>query len=269
MCIFVTLYVERDFAFKICITGACGPVGRYFTMLTKQHKKIKSIAIHDTLPIRPLVEDLNFISSTPTVYGYDDIGEALSGSDVVIIPSSCPRSPSLSKNSFFQQTCSITGDIAAHCAKHCPNAMFLLLGGPYDFTIPAFAEVMKFHNAYNPKKLIGIMTPDMLKANYYINNFLNRTSISSGSDVYTHTHVPLAGGTIGSSLLPLVSQVPEMKEYIKTLHLNNANTKTMSSTEIDDDDGSKIVAKGRPSKEINDLFKNIQVRRHYYYYDKN
>jgi hypothetical protein len=53
--------------------------------------------------------------------GDDQLGEALQGADVVIIPAGVPRKPGMTRDDLLKLN---AGIVKAHCtaiAKHCPN----------------------------------------------------------------------------------------------------------------------------------------------------
>ena len=81
--------------------------------------------------------------------------------------------------------------------------MFLIISNPVNSTVPIFAEVLKKHGVYNPKKLFGVTTLDVVRANTFV-------AENQGFDVYT-TNIPVIGGHAGATILPLLSQVKGAK----------------------------------------------------------
>jgi malate dehydrogenase len=132
-----------------------------------------------------------------------EIGSALSGSHVVVIPAGVPRKPGMTRDDLFNTNASIVKGLAEACAKHCPNAMFLIISNPVNSTVPIFAEVLKKAGKYNPKKLFGVTTLDVVRANAFV-------AENQGMDV-TKMNVPVIGGHAGTTILPLLSQVPGTK----------------------------------------------------------
>ena len=78
--------------------------------------------------------------------------------------------------------------------------MLLIISNPVNSTVPIFAEVLKKHGAYNPAKLMGVTTLDVVRANTFVAEKL-------GQDVLA-TKVTVIGGHAGTTILPLLSQVP-------------------------------------------------------------
>ena len=100
----------------------------------------------------------------------------------------------------------------------------MIISNPVNSTVPIFAEVLKKHNVFNPKKLFGVTTLDVVRASTFVSSVkgkhpkdVNGTlslSISSPT-LYPLTHKPLitlhypvhvVGGHSGVTILPLLSQ---------------------------------------------------------------
>lgn len=62
------------------------------------------------------------------------------------------------------------------------------------------SQILKRLGAYNPKKLFGVTSLDVVRANTFI-------AENQGFDV-TDVNVPVVGGHAGTTILPLLSQVP-------------------------------------------------------------
>ena len=141
-----------------------------------------------------------------------EIGSCLSGAHVVVIPAGVPRKPGMTRDDLFNTNALIVKGLAEACAKHCPNAMFLVISNPVNSTVPIFAEILKKAGKYNPKKLFGVTTLDVVRANTFV-------AENQGFDV-DKTSVPVIGGHAGTTILPLLSQVANAKfndETIKKL----------------------------------------------------
>jgi malate dehydrogenase len=53
--------------------------------------------------------------------GEDQLGQALEGSDVVIIPAGVPRKPGMTRDDLFNINAGIVKNLSAAIAKYCPN----------------------------------------------------------------------------------------------------------------------------------------------------
>jgi malate dehydrogenase len=119
---------------------------------------------------------------------------------MVVIPAGVPRKPGMTRDDLFNTNASIVKGLAEACAKACPNAMFLIISNPVNSTVPIFAEVLKQAGVYDKKKLFGVTTLDVVRANTFV-------AENQGFDVLS-TNVPVIGGHAGTTILPLLSQVP-------------------------------------------------------------
>lgn len=53
--------------------------------------------------------------------GEEQLGEALEGSDVVIIPAGVPRKPGMTRDDLFNINAGIVKSLCTAIAKYCPN----------------------------------------------------------------------------------------------------------------------------------------------------
>jgi len=79
----------------------------------------------------------------------------------------------------------------------------LVISNPVNSTVPIAAEILKRHGVYDPKRLFGVTTLDVLRAN----TFVAETQAWDPS----HTDVTVVGGHAGVTILPLLSQVSGAK----------------------------------------------------------
>merc|ERR1712187_678114 len=80
----------------------------------------------------------------------------------------------------------------------CPKACILVISNPVNSTVPIAAEVLKSKGVYNPKKLFGVTTLDVCRARTFV-------AEAKGFDP-TKTTVPVVGGHVGTTIVPLLSQ---------------------------------------------------------------
>jgi malate dehydrogenase len=86
------------------------------------------------------------------------------------------------------------------CAEFCPNAVLAIISNPVNSTVPIAAEVLKKHGVYDPKKVCGVTTLDVCRANTFV-------AAQTGKDP-KDVNVTVIGGHAGITILPLFSQVP-------------------------------------------------------------
>jgi malate dehydrogenase len=133
--------------------------------------------------------------------GNTGLAAALTGASLVVIPAGVPRKPGMTRDDLFNTNAGIVKSLVEHCAEHCPNAVLAIISNPVNSTVPIAAEVLKKHGVYDPKKLCGVTTLDVMRANTFVANHMQ-------VDPST-IHVPVIGGHAGITILPLFSQVPQ------------------------------------------------------------
>ena len=148
--------------------------------------------------------DISHVSTAARVRGYTgdaELGAALGGADVVVIPAGVPRKPGMTRDDLFNTNASIVHTLGKACAKHCPGAAILVIANPVNSTVPIIAETLKREgNVYDPKKLFGVTTLDVVRARTFIGEL-------KGIDPAS-VDVTVVGGHSGITILPLLSRVP-------------------------------------------------------------
>jgi malate dehydrogenase len=103
-------------------------------------------------------------------------------------------------NNGFLEIPGIVKGLVEACADFCPDAVLAVISNPVNSTVPIAAEVLKKKGVYNPKKLCGVTTLDVSRANTFVGAAMGKDP----KDV----NVPVIGGHAGITILPLFSQVP-------------------------------------------------------------
>lgn len=190
---------------KVAVIGAAGGIGQPLSLLLKMNPHVGDLSLYDVVNVPGVAADLSHINSSGTVKGYpkEEIAQALSGCKVVVIPAGVPRKPGMTRDDLFNTNASIVASVAEACAKHCPDAFFAIISNPVNSTVPIFKQVLKKHGVYNPKKLFGVTTLDVTRANTFV-------SQNQKMDV-SKMNVTVIGGHAGTTILPLLSTVPGAK----------------------------------------------------------
>lgn len=131
--------------------------------------------------------------------GADSLHEAVKDAHVVVIPAGVPRKPGMTRDDLFNTNAGIVKNLAEACAKACPKAFILIISNPVNSTVPIFAEVLKKHKVFDPKRIFGVTTLDVVRASTFVAEV-------KGTDPVT-TKVTVIGGHSGITILPLLSQV--------------------------------------------------------------
>lgn len=79
-----------------------------------------------------------------------------------------------------------------------------MISNPVNSTVPIAAEVMKKHGVYDPRKLCGVTTLDVVRAKTF---YAEKKGIP-----VVGTDVPVVGGHAGITILPLFSQATPFVE---------------------------------------------------------
>ena len=86
------------------------------------------------------------------------------------------------------------------------QAVLNIISNPVNSTVPIAAEVLKAAGVYDKKKLMGVTTLDVVRANTFV-------AEAKGLDL-KDVDVPVVGGHAGTTILPLLSQVSTSAECI-------------------------------------------------------
>ena len=197
---------------KVAVLGASGGIGQPLALLCKLSPLIDEVSCYDVQGTPGVAADLSHCptpakvtGSLPAAGAWPPAGNsglqaALTGADVVIIPAGVPRKPGMTRDDLFNTNASIVQTLVAGCAQYCPDAMLGVISNPVNSTVPIAAETLKKAGVYNPKKLAGVTTLDVCRANTFV-------AENQGMDV-AGMDVPVIGGHAGITILPLLSQVP-------------------------------------------------------------
>jgi len=197
---------------KVAVLGSTGGIGQPLSLLCKLSPYIDELACYDVVGTAGVAADLSHIPSKASVTGNlpspgawppksnQSLGEALIGSDIVLIPAGVPRKPGMTRDDLFNTNASIVKTLVEGVAEFCPNAMLAIISNPVNSTVPIAAEILKKAGVYNKKKLVGVTTLDVCRANTFVGNHMG----VDPNDI----NVSVIGGHAGITILPLYSQVP-------------------------------------------------------------
>ena len=133
--------------------------------------------------------------------GYADnegLATALKGSEIVLIPAGVPRRPGMSRDDLFNTNASIVRDLAKACAEHAPKANILVISNPVNSTVPIVKEVLSAKGVYDPKRLFGVTTLDVVRASRFVSELRDT---DPANEIIT-----VVGGHSGVTIVPLLSQ---------------------------------------------------------------
>lgn len=106
----------------------------------------------------------------------------------------------MTRDDLFKINAGIVRDLATAIATTAPKAFVLVISNPVNSTVPIVAEVFKQHNVFDPKRLFGVTTLDVVRASTFVAEVLGDLSLSQSITV------PVIGGHSGVTIVPLLSQ---------------------------------------------------------------
>ncbi|KAL5454078.1 hypothetical protein PMIN06_005178 [Paraphaeosphaeria minitans] len=143
------------------------------------------------------------VNHEQVVTGYlprdDGLKNALTGADIVVIPAGIPRKPGMTRDDLFKINAGIVKGLIEGVAQYSPKAYVLVISNPVNSTVPIAAEVLKKAGVFDPKKLFGVTTLDVVRAETFV------ASITGEKDPQKLT-IPVIGGHSGETIVPLFSQ---------------------------------------------------------------
>ncbi|ODM20471.1 Malate dehydrogenase, cytoplasmic [Aspergillus cristatus] len=188
---------------KAAVLGASGGIGQPLSLLLKACPLVDELALYDVVNTPGVTADLSHISSVAKISGYlpkdDGLKHALTGTDVVIIPAGIPRKPGMTRDDLFKVNASIVRDLVKGIAEFSPKAFVLIISNPVNSTVPIAAEVLKAAGVFDPKRLFGVTTLDVVRAETFVQEY-------SGQKDPSKAQIPVVGGHSGETIVPLFSK---------------------------------------------------------------
>lgn len=216
--------------FKVAVLGAAGGIGQPLSLLIKMSPLVSSLHLYDIANVKGVAADLSHCNTPSQVLDFTGPGElaaSLQGVDVVVIPAGVPRKPGMTRDDLFNINAGIVKSLVEAVAENCPDAFIHIISNPVNSTVPIAAEVLKKKGVYNPKKLFGLTTLDVVRANTFVAQKKNLRLID--------VDVPVIGGHAGITILPLLSKTrpsvsftdEEIEEL--TVRIQNAGTEVVEA----------------------------------------
>ncbi|KAJ5753837.1 uncharacterized protein N7511_007990 [Penicillium nucicola] len=189
---------------KAVVLGASGGIGQPLSLLLKACPLVDELALYDVVNTPGVAADLSHISSVAKITGYlpkdDGLKLALTGADVVVIPAGIPRKPGMTRDDLFKVNAGIVKTLVEGIAQFAPKAFTLVISNPVNSTVPIAAEVLKEAGVFDPKRLFGVTTLDVVRAETFTQEF---SGVKNASDAT----IPVIGGHSGGTIVPLFSKV--------------------------------------------------------------
>jgi len=215
---------------KVALLGAAGGIGQPLALLLKIQLPAGShLALYDIVNVPGVAVDLSHICTPVKVtshLGAGKLSEALTGAEVVVIPAGVPRKPGMTRDDLFNVNAGIVRTLIEGVAVNCPKALIAIITNPVNTTVPIAAEVLKKHKVFDPRKLFGVTTLDIVRANTFVAELKSQN--------VKNLNVQVIGGHSGISILPVLSQVPGVtfghEEHSKlTKRIQDAGTEVVDA----------------------------------------
>ncbi|KZV84565.1 putative MDH1-malate dehydrogenase precursor, mitochondrial [Exidia glandulosa HHB12029] len=189
---------------KAVVLGAAGGIGQPLSLLLKINPLVSELGLFDIVNTPGVAADLSHISTPSKTAGAlppnDGLKATLKGAQVVVIPAGVPRKPGMTRDDLFKINAGIVRDLAIAIATTCPKAFVLVISNPVNSTVPIVAEILKKHGVFDPKRLFGVTTLDVVRASTFVAETLGDQKLAP------KVTVPVVGGHSGVTILPLLSQ---------------------------------------------------------------
>ncbi|OLY84588.1 Malate dehydrogenase, cytoplasmic [Smittium mucronatum] len=187
---------------KVAVLGAAGGIGQPLSLLVKLNEDVTALNMYDIVRCPGVAADISHINTNSTVtafQGNDSLKDCLTGMDIVVIPAGVPRKPGMTRDDLFGVNAGIVRDLIQGVADNCPKALVCIISNPVNSTVPIAAEVLKKNGVYDPKRLFGVSTLDIVRASRFVRDV--RPSFNA------HTPIPVIGGHSGNTIVPILSSV--------------------------------------------------------------
>ncbi|KAK6913270.1 Lactate/malate dehydrogenase, N-terminal [Dillenia turbinata] len=217
-------------SFKVAILGAAGGIGQPLALLIKMSPLVSAVHLYDVADVKGIAADLSHCNTPSQVLDFTgpaELPNALKGVDVVVIPAGVPRKPGMTRDDLFNVNAGIVKSLIEAVADNCPEAFIHIISNPVNSTVPIAAEVLKKKGVYDPKKLFGVTTLDVVRANTFVAQKKNLRLID--------VDVPVVGGHAGITILPLLSKTKPSVSFTDsevqelTMRIQNAGTEVVEA----------------------------------------
>lgn len=213
---------------RVAVMGASGGIGQPLSLLLKLNPAVTRLNLYDIVHTPGVAADLSHCETRAVTRGFvgeDQLKASLEGAEIVVIPAGVPRKPGMTRDDLFNTNASIVANLAKAAAEVCPKAFVAIISNPVNSTVPIASEIYKKAGVYDPLRIFGVTTLDVVRAN----TFLGEAKGVDPADV----NCPVVGGHAGITIIPLISQC--------TPKIELAEDKLKAMTERIQDAGTEVV----------------------------
>lgn len=223
-------HLQPQASYKVAVLGAAGGIGQPLSLLIKMSPLVSDLHLYDIANVKGVAVDLSHCNTPSQVRdftGNSELANSLKGVNVVVIPAGVPRKPGMTRDDLFNINAGIVKNLVEAVADNCPDAFIHIISNPVNSTVPIVAEVLKEKGVYDPKKLFGVTTLDVVRANTFVAQKKNLKLID--------VDVPVVGGHAGITILPLLSKTKPSVSFTDeeiqelTVRIQNAGTEVVEA----------------------------------------
>lgn len=188
---------------KVAIVGAAGGIGQPLALLLKLNPHVETLTLHDIVNMKGVAADLSHMSTPATVCSFEGKGlkvlkKAIDKADIVVVPAGMPRKPGMLRTDLLDANASVAADVSLAVSEVCPCAFLAFITNPINIIVPLAATILKIKGTYDPNRLFGVTTLDVVRARTFVADALNVNPMK--------VNVPVIGGHTGTTILPILSQ---------------------------------------------------------------
>jgi malate dehydrogenase len=122
----------------------------------------------------------------------------------------------MTRDDLFKINAGIVKSLVEGIVEYCPKSYICVISNPVNSTVPIAAEVLKKAGCFDPKKLFGVTSLDVVRAETFVAEITGQKDPSK-------TVIPVIGGHSGETIVPLFSlarpsvKIPEdkLEELVK------------------------------------------------------
>ncbi|KAL5544492.1 hypothetical protein UlMin_008276 [Ulmus minor] len=223
-------HLQPQASYKVAILGAGGGIGQPLSLLVKMSPLVSALHLYDIANVKGVAADLSHCNTPSQVLDFTgdaELAKSLKGVNVVVIPAGVPRKPGMTRDDLFNINAGIVKNLIEAVADNCPDAFIHIISNPVNSTVPIAAEILKKKGVYDPKKLFGVTTLDVVRANTFVAQAKNLKLID--------VDVPVVGGHAGITILPLLSKTKPLVTFTDeeieklTERIQNAGTEVVEA----------------------------------------
>ncbi|VEN42310.1 unnamed protein product [Callosobruchus maculatus] len=133
----------------------------------------------------------------------------------------------MTRDDLFGSNANVVKTIFECATEACPDAIFCIITNPVNSCVPIACEVMKKANKLNPRRIFGVSTLDIVRANTFVGEMCGVNP--------KEMNVPVIGGHSGITIVPLFSRatpkvsIPKDKLDALTKRVQEAGTEVVKA----------------------------------------